>query len=148
MSLSKFSDYYINSLVKDPNKDYNFDDSDKWYSDHIAITSRGSIALGIIGENSDSFFRNFIDINILPEIFNAVKKNETDSFIFLTKQTKIENFIYESLCKKFPQKIFPLRISKGNVTKEIRIIELENKAAITILESSEIFSIKHIIEYI
>jgi hypothetical protein len=148
MSIPKFSEYYLNSLIKDPYKDYIFDGSDKWLSDHSATTSKGSFAIGIIDEHCVTNFRNYIDINILPEIFEIIKKNQNTEIVFISSETNIENYIYESICKKFPQKTFQIKKISNNIPKDIRIVELENKIAITVLESSKIFSIKNLVEYI
>lgn len=148
MSISKFKEYYLNSLVKDPNKDYIFDGSDDWFDDHTAITSKGSLAIGITEEHLVINFQNFLDIQILPEIFYTIKKNENTNIVFITSETKIEKYIYDSICKKFPNKQFIVKKASDNIHKDIRLTELDNKIAITILESSKIFSIKGLIEYI
>ena len=148
MSIPKFSEYYLNSLIKDPDKDYIFDGSDKWLLDHSAITSKGSFAIGITEEQNVANFRNFIDINILTEIFENIKKNLNTEIIFITTETEIENYIYESICRKFPQIKFLTKKASDNIHRDIRLIELDNKIAITVLESDKIFSIKNLIEYI
>jgi hypothetical protein len=148
MSISKFSEYYLNSLIKDPNKDYIFDGSDEWFKDHTAITSKGSLAIGITEEHHVTNFRNFLDIQILPEIFEVIKKNQNTEIVFISKETDTEIYIYESICKKFPQKQFINKKASENIQRDIRILELENKIAISVLESNKIFSIKNLIEYI
>jgi len=148
MSILKFSEYYLNSLIKDPNKDYIFDGSDKWILEHSAITSKGSLAIGITEEYSVTNFRNFLDIHILPEIFETIKENINTEIVFITSESENEKYIYESICKKFQQKSFQIKKASDNIHRDIRIIELDNKIAITVLESSKIFSIKNLIEYI
>lgn len=148
MRKTNFQEYYLNSLVRDPNKDYAFDDSDKWFKDHSAITSKGSLAIGIIEEQESTSFRNFIDIDILPKLFETIKKNTESSIVFLTKETNTEKYVYESLCKKFPQIKIQTKKSTDNIISDIRKLELENKIALTIMKSNEIYSSKYIIEYI
>lgn len=147
MSL-KFKDFYLNSLIKDPALDYVYDGSDKWYIEHTAMTTNGSLALGVTDEYSVINFRNFLDINILPTIFNNIKKYKDKEIVFITSNKEYENYTYESICKKFPNKTFTVQKASDNIQRDIRIVELKNKIAITVLESSKIFSIKYLIEYI
>lgn len=148
MNFPKFSDYYTDSLMKDPAKDYLFekDDSDKWMLEHTALTPTGSLVLGI-AENVTSI-NYFLEFYIIPEIIENIKKYKNRDFVFLTNESENENYVYNKIILKFPDKEFTFRKIKENVIKDVRMLELENKNGIAILESEKIFSIKNLIEYI
>lgn len=144
----KFKEYYINSLIRDPNEDYLYDNSDEWFDDHKATTSRGSFVLGIVDERNVNNFQQFIDIEILPMLFDNIKQNMNKEIVFLTNESETEKYIFESICRKFPQKTFVSKKASNNIIKDIQTLEFNNKIALAILESSKIFSIKYLIEYI
>jgi len=148
MNFTKFSDYYTDSLIKDPSKDYLFEknDSDKWLSDHLALTKRGSLVIGIAEGVSNINY--FLEIYIIPEIIEHVKKYKDREIIFLTNESENEKYVYDKIIKKFPDKKFSFKKMESDVIKEIRKIELENKNGIAVLNSENIFSRKNLIEYI
>ena len=147
MKYSKFSDYYADSLVKDPSKDYLFekDNSEHWVSDHSALTSKGSLILGFTENSNPQYFSDFY---IIPDIIENIKKYKDRNIVFLTNETDRENYVYERICNKFPDKDFAFKKITENIFKDIRMLELENKNVIAILESEKIFSYKNLIEYI
>jgi len=148
MIFSKFSEYYIDSIVKDPESDYVYDGSDKWFEDHKAITSNGSLLLGIIKEGIVVDIRNFIDIYILPEIFNLIKSNTNKEIVYLSNDTTNDKYIHEHICNKFPTKTFSIVKINSSVNKDIKLLENDNKIVISVLDCNIIYSIKNLIEYI
>jgi len=147
MKYLKFSDYYTESLVKDPKNDYLFEkiDSDKWLFDHSAITSRGSLIISFADNVSPEYFSDFY---VIPEIIESIKKYTDKDIMFLTNESDNEKYVYKRIRAKFPDKEFPIKKMSDNFIKDIRMLELENKNVIAILKSQDIFSIKHLIEYI
>ena len=149
MNFTHFTDYYLKSLVKDPTTDYLFEkhNSDNWLTDHSAITSQCSLIIGKF-ESCNISSQYFAEFYIIPEIIKNIKENNNKEYIFLTKNTELENFIFDKIIKKFINKSFNFKKINDDIIKDIRTIELENKNTIAILESDKIFSIKYLIEYI
>jgi hypothetical protein len=143
--INSFKDYYLKSLFRETNDDIPFDGTEEWFDNHKAYTKKKSLTIGIVDEY-DANWRNYIDFNILPTIFSTIREN--DNLIYLTNDTTPEKYIQETIQKKFPEKNIKTKIIDNNVTREIRLAELDNMVALVTPDNSTTYTLKLLIEYI
>ena len=141
----KFKNFYISSLARDSTADPPYiKDSDEWIDEHLAYTKNKSLMIGIFNE-SYSHWQFYIDINILPIIFNIIKESEKIP-VYLSNNTIPEQYILKELNKKFPNKVEYKKI-EDKVIKEIREIESKDKMVIYTPDTATAYSIKYLVEY-